>query len=775
MKILLLKLLRDMKQSVGQFIAIVLVIAVGAFFYTGLVTLSDNLSGYTKGYFQEHNLSDLNVYYSQIFAEDVADLRSIDGIQHIEGRYTVQAEQAFEDDKAALTVHSIPVPNEINTSRMMEGRMPEGPNEILLDSYYAEAHHYRVGDSISLRVNDKDMTFTISGLNENVEHAKKNETQDHQAYGIAYIPEETIPEIAGGLFYNEILIDAADGYDIDQLGQAIEARSQSLPYKSQVSKERTFNYSQTQQTIHNNKLMSRVIPIVLFLIEAVILFLIMSRIIDSQRNQVGIMKALGVKKRSIMLHYMGYPVLAGVIGSILGYAIAAALFIPLITTSIGRSYSLPDLTFSLSFFTLLPPMICSSAFGMLSCYFSGRAILQERAAQAMRPKPPKKMKRLLIEKVPGMWSRLSYSNKIILRNIFLNKQKAFASSVGVVVSTVLLITAFGTQTALLKVAGQIEEVNTYDLRVDYAIGSFPDIAALPSGIADHYGLSTYPVELIHGENKENATLVVTEQDNELIRFYDEQGNRLSLEDHGVLVPKSYADQYPIAEGDTIQLQFTAPELNQTIVDIKVLDISTQYSNPSFYSTPNYMKSLGIDYDPASLLVSVQSAADLAGVRSFFEQDPQVEAIADKDDLKKSAQYMLKQNSFIFIMFIICAVILSFGAIYTISSINIYERNRELATLKVLGYPKRKINRLIFSENMLLTAFAVIVALPISGYAYSIIIQALSSTHQQIPDQLNLVIMLASVVLAFFLTLLSNLMLRKKVTRIHMIESLKGVE
>lgn len=775
MKILALKLLRDMKQSVGQFIAIVLVIAVGAFFYTGLVTLSDNLSTYTKGYFQEHNLSELNVYYSQISTKDVADLRGVEGIQHIEGRYTVQAEQAFEDDKAVLTVHSIPVQNAINTSRMMEGRMPAGRNEILLDSHYAEAHHYRVGDSISLRVNDKDMTFTISGLNENVEHAKKNETQDHQAYGIAYIPEETIPEIAGGMFYNEILIDAKDGYDIDQLGQAIEAHSQSLPYISQVSKERTFNYSQTQQTIHNNKLMSRVIPIVLFLIEAVILFLIMSRIIDSQRNQVGIMKALGVKKRSIMLHYMGYPVLAGIIGSILGYAIAAALFIPLITTSIGRSYSLPDLTFSLSFFTLLPPMICSSAFGMLSCYFSGRAILQERAAQAMRPKPPKKMKKLLIEKVPGMWSRLPYSYKIILRNIFLNKQKAFASSVGVVVSTVLLITAFGTQTALLKVAGQIEEVNTYDLRVDYSIGSFPDMAALPSGIADRYGLSTYPVELIQGENKENAALVVTEKDNELIRFYYEHGNRLSLEDHGVLVPKSYADQYHIAEGDTIQLQFTAPELNQTIVDMKVLDISTQYSNPSFYSTPNYMKSLGIDYDPTSLLVSVHSAADLAGVRSFFEQDPQVEAIADKDDLKKSAQYMLKQNSFIFIMFIICAIILSFGAIYTISSINIYERNRELATLKVLGYPKRKINRLIFSENMLLTAFAVIVALPISGYVYSIIIQALSSTHQQIPDQLNLVIMLASVVLAFILTLLSNLMLRKKVNRIHMIESLKGVE
>lgn len=137
MKILSLKLLRDMKQSMGQFIAIVLVIAVGAFFYTGLVTLSDNLSAYTKGYFEEHNLSDLNVFYSQISAEDAAGLHSMEGIHHIEGRYTVHATQSFEDDKAALTLHSIPVPNEINTPKMIEGRMPSKPNEILLDSHYA--------------------------------------------------------------------------------------------------------------------------------------------------------------------------------------------------------------------------------------------------------------------------------------------------------------------------------------------------------------------------------------------------------------------------------------------------------------------------------------------------------------------------------------------------------------------------------------------------------------------------------------------------------------
>ncbi|MFC7677588.1 ABC transporter permease [Paenibacillus sp. GCM10028914] len=772
---LLMKLFRDMKQSIGQFIAFVLVIAVGAFFYTGLVTYSDNLSAYSKAYFKEHNLSDLNVYYSQMSVEDVTRLSQIDGIRKIEGRYTLEAKQAAEDVKATIKIHSIPDNNEINTPKMIEGSIPTHKNEILVDSHYAEEHQYHVGDVFSLRVDDKDMTFTISGLIENVEYAKKNETQDHKAYGFAYIAEEAISDIADGFYYNELMIDAVDGYDVNKIGQSIEEQTRSLPYLNQISKERSFNYAQITQTIHNNKLMSMVIPLVLFLIEAVILFLTMSRIIDSQRNQVGIMKALGVNNRSIMLHYMGYPVLAGIIGSILGYDIAAFVFIPMVTTSLGNSYSLPDITFSLSLFSIIPPILFSSAFGILSCYLSGRAILKERAAQAMRPKPPKKMKKIFIERIPGIWRQLPYSYKIILRNIFLNKQKAIASSVGVVVSTVLLITAFGTQTALLKVANQTEEVYGYDLRVDYAQGTSSDKVQLPSGITDHYELSTFPVEFIKGDNQENATLVVTEQNNNLIHFFDDNDQQISLANNGVLVPKSYADKYHITEGDTIELKFTAPEMNNTSVEMKVLDISTQYSNPSFYSTAEYIQSFGIEFDPTSLLVKTGSSSDLVSTRSFFEQDQRVEAIADRNDLRELAEYMLKQNNFVFIMFIICAVTLSFGAIYTISSINIYERSRELATLKVLGYQKNRINRLIFSENLILTAFAVIVALPISGYVYGIVVKALSSSHQQIPDQLNMIVMLISVVLAFLLTVLSSMLLRRKVERVDMIGALKGVE
>jgi len=772
---LFLKLLRDIKQSAGQFLSFVMVIAVGSFFYTGLATLSNDLRAYTETYFEEYNLSDLNVFYNEISQEEIAELSRAEGIQKAEGRYSFDATEVFEGYSASFNIHSIPENNEINTIALTEGVLPSNKDGIVVDSRYAEEHHYTVGDEIRLLVDDKEHVFTISGLGENVEHVKKNNTQDHQKYGVAYIAEVGIPEVAGRLFYNELLVDAEEGYDIGQLGKFIEDQSKDLSYLGQESKERSYGYSLLMATLKNNGLMSKVIPLVLFIVEAIILFLAMSRMIESQRNQVGIMKALGVKNSNIMLHYMGYPVMVGIVGAIVGYVISALVFVPLIRVSNARSYSLPGIEFALSYDLLFPPIIISSLFGMFACYLSGRKVLKERAAQAMRPKPPKSMKTILIERIPGLWSRLPYNYKLIFRNIFLNKRKVLASSIGVMVSTVLLIIAFGTQSSLHQVASQYEQLYTYDLRVDYKASEALDGAILPDGITSHQALSSFPIELKKNDQAEKGSLLVIEQDNRFIHFFDEKETSLQLENNGVIVPQSYASHYGIMEGDSIQIIFTGPGLYNKTVEMKVLKISTQYSNPSFYVTPDYLASFGLTYKPTTLLMEAAPSVDLEAIRSHFEQDRSVAAISDLTDVRKEARYILQQNSFPFITFIVCAVFLSFGAIYTISSINIFERNRELATLKVLGYYKNRINRLIFFENIFITTFAVLVAFPLCGYVYELVVKALSSTHQQIPDQLNIGIVLLAALVAYLLTIMANLLLTRRVSRIDMIESLKGLE
>ena len=150
MKKLLLKTLRDIKQSKGQFIAIILIIAVGAFFSTGLLTLSTGLKTYTDEYYKENNLSDLYVYYSQISDSDISSLKNIEGINKIEKRITFEGKQKFDDLTTDLKIHSIPKNNEINRSTIIEGSEPANKNEIMIDSLYAKEHNFNVNDKITL-------------------------------------------------------------------------------------------------------------------------------------------------------------------------------------------------------------------------------------------------------------------------------------------------------------------------------------------------------------------------------------------------------------------------------------------------------------------------------------------------------------------------------------------------------------------------------------------------------------------------------------------------
>src|SRR5690625_4461010 len=779
-KKLSLKLLRDIKESKGQFLAIILVIAVGAFFYAGLVTISSDLSDYTENYFDEHNLADFNVHYSEITESEISPMQDIEEINNVEGRYTFDASQNFDGYRASLKIHSIPQDNQINTIAVTSGSSPSSEEEILLDSRYGEAHDYAVGDMITIHTDDGSFDFIISGFGENVEHAFNIEDPslvlpDHNAYGVAYIHEDRIEEIAGGFYYNELIVDAQEGYDTNQISNAIEDYSEALPYLYLVNKERAVSYSAINVTISNNGLMSTVAPLILFMVAAVIIFLTMSRLIDSQRNQIGIMKALGIKDSKILLHYMGYPILVGIAGSIAGWLITAVTLVNVLNSVIEQTYSLPNFNLSVSFYTIFTSIIVSVVFGIIACFLSGRSILKERTAQALRPKPPKKMKKILVERIPGFWKKLSYGNKLILRNIFLNKKKALASSVGVIVCVILLVTAFGFESSMQTIASQINKVYKYDFRVDYKEEISPEEVNLPPDVDNYFALDTIPVEFVDFTEENNASLVVTEKENNLIQFFDDQNNNIALDDTGVLVPKSYADIYDISEGDTIKIKLIGPEHQGQELDINVAKISTQYTNPSFYTTPEYLSSLGADYNPSSLLVQVNSGANTGSVQSDFEQDPAVDRISDKSDIEQSVDNIIEQNNPVFIIFILCAVVLSFGAMYTISSINIYERTRELATLKVLGYQKNRINSIIFVENIILTLIAVIIALPISGFAYGLVVQALSSTNQQIPENLGLVTIGIAILLTFALTIISNLLLRRKIKKIDMIESLKSVE
>jgi len=775
MKELFFKLLRDIKHAKGQFIAIILVIAVGAFFSVALSSLSKSLNDYTNNYFKTNNLSDLNVYYSQISQDKINTLEEIRGINKIEGRYTFDATEMFGSLKTFLKVHSIPAENEINKCTIIKGSIPSNKDEIMLDSYYAKEHNYRIGDEVKINTSKETFKFKISGFCENVEHAYNIRDAslvipDHKTYGVAYISEKRIHEISGNPYYNELMVDVNSGYDVERIGKTIEAKSKGLPYLYQLNKERTVSFNKVDTNIKSNKLMSRVIPLIFFMVAAITTFLTISRIVDSQRNEIGIMKALGIKNTNIVLHYMEYSILASILGSATG-SILGFIFARMEEDELDQLYSLPDFKISADFVSIIPILILSIIFGLAACYMACRRILKEQACQAMRPKPPKRTKKIFIERFGGVWRKLSYSNKIILRNIFLTKHRALCSSIGIIMCVILLIIVFGYEISMKNVVSEVNDVYKYDLRVNYKYPITSKDLKIPSAVKSYYTLSEFPVEY----DKKDMMLTVTPKENNLISIYDNESNKISLEDTGVIIPKSYADKYNLSEGDSIKLKFISPELEGKSVNMRISKVSVQYVGQTAYCTPKYLKSLGIKYNPTSLFIKVINKNKVSNVHNFLKKDNFVDKVADKSELIKPVNNSIKQNGAILISLMFCAVILSAASIFTMSSINIFERTRELATLKVLGYQGNKINSLVFIENAIITVFSVIVVLPFSPYIFKLFTKSMSNVDQIVPDKLNISAAVISVLITALVTIISNLFLRGKIKKIDMVGSLKGVE
>jgi putative ABC transport system permease protein len=782
MKKLLLKLLRDIKEAKGQFIAIILVVLSGALFNAGLLTISNGLNSYTKKYYKAYNLSDLYVYYAKISPDNIIALEKLEGINKIEGRYTFEGTQSFDALKADLKIHSIPKNNEINKIAIVEGKLEVKRNEIIIDSRYGKAHNYNIGDRIKININKKMFEFKISGFCEDVEHAYnvKDATAifpDHKAYGVGYISEDNISNILGSFYYNELIIDAKENYDMEKLSKEIESKSKYLPYLYQLTKERTVSFFAIDQNIKSTKSMSVILPIVMFIVAAIIIFLTMSRIINTQRNQIGIMKALGIKNSSIMIHYIGYSIFIVITGFIIGSILGFYIFIKVGAAQLGDRYSFPNLKLSIDIINILPNLIIAIVFSVISSYLSCRKILKECAAQAMRPRPPKRTKIILIERAHIVWRNISYSNKIILRNIFLTKQRSIFTSIGIIACIILLSISLGYINSTKYIRTQIDEFYKYDLRINYKNVIDFNTLKLPGDIAieKKYAIEELPVEFKNSIENKDTILVVKAKENELIPDYNSDNKLIALDDAGVIISKGYADKYKLSKGDSLKLKFITPDLKGKSVDMKVSGISLQYLGEVIYCTPKYLESFSVTYKPTTLLVKLNNSNNVDKAYDFFNSDNQVYKIISKDFLKKAYDYNVDQSYSIMLAFVISAIILAGAAIYIVSSINIFERTRELATLKVLGYQKSKINKLVFEENIIITLFSLIISIPLSKYTYKLFSIALSKSEIVIPEKLSINPMLMAMTITLLVTVISNILLSRKVSKINMIESLKSIE
>lgn len=547
-------------------------------------------------------------------------------------------------------------------------------------------------------------------------------------------------------------------------------------------------YSGYGENADRMKAIGQVFPVLFFLVAALISLTSMTRMVEEQRVQIGTMKALGYSKGAIAFKYLGYAFAASIMGSILGVLIGEKILPYIIIYAYGILYHhIPEILVpyvaSYGVAASVAAIFCTLGATLFSCYRE----LGAQAAVLMRPPAPKIGKRVFLERIPFIWKRLNFSWKSSVRNLLRYKKRFFMTILGIGGCMGLMIVGYGLRDSVYEIADiQYTEIQTYDgqilLQEDL---TKEDRDNLDSFLSEDKDIERYMdaymknIVLTKGK-KERQTYVVVLSDlnnvDKYVDFHDRKSKeKYELDDEGVIVSEKTATLLKVDVGDTVAVK------NEEGADQKVTisHICENYMGHYMYMTPKYyQKVFGEAPEYNCILFAMDDSYDKEQMESagkdIIDRD-EVLSISYMHDIEKQLNDMLSSLNLVIIVLIISAGMLAFVVLYNLNTINITERQRELATLKVLGFYDPEVAIYVFRENILLTLIGSLVGIVLGRILHLFIIRTVEVDAAMFGRNINLPSFIYSFLFTVGFSLLINGIMYFKLKKISMVESLKSVE
>lgn len=528
---------------------------------------------------------------------------------------------------------------------------------------------------------------------------------------------------------------------------------------------------------------ANVFPVFFFLVAALICMTTMNRMVEEQRTQIGVLKALGFSEGKIMGKYLFYSGSAAISGTLIGYVLGIHFFPLVIITAYGIVYKMGGIYYvsdlPLALVSLTVAVFCSVGTTWLSCHKE----LKEVAADLMRPKAPKAGKRVFLEHVPFIWKRLKFLQKVSVRNIVRYKKRFFMMVIGISGCTALLVMGFGVRDSVVAVADQqYEEIQLYDIGVTLKDGKMPgeaDLKSLDSALEKENAAGMYAMEktidLVTDKGTKSIHMVAVENPDEVgdfISLHTKKQEPIAYPKEGeAVLSKKVAETYAVKKGDTILLR----DSDNNEMHLKVTGICENHIYNYVYIAPeSYEKQIG-DVVFKNVYVRLPDASDIHEVSAVLMKADGVTAVTVNSDMLSRISQMMSCMNYIVIIIIICAGALAFIVLYNLNNINITERVREIATIKVLGFYPKETASYVFRENMVLTAIGCGLGLILGKWFHRFVMGEIQIDMVSFNVQINAVSYLFSVLLTMGFAWIVNCMMTGKLERINMAESLKSID
>ena len=536
-----------------------------------------------------------------------------------------------------------------------------------------------------------------------------------------------------------------------------------------------------------------VFPLIFFFVAALVSLTTMTRMVEEERIQIGTLKALGYDKVSIVAKYILYAAAATVAGSVLGTIVGELLIPPMIIGTYRAVYynlgpNVVKFNFWYAFLAGVTAIVFTTLATFLACYRS----LRSEPASLMRPEAPKAGKRTFVENFPGIWQRLNFGQKAAVRNLFRYKKRFFMTLFGVGGCMALLLVGLGIRDSVSAVAdNQYGEVFNYNavVSVDPTItkserrtllDKMSDSQMLEGILLAHRNIVSASGES-ESEFKDEikAYLIVptnVEEFPKYVNLQERTGDKeqINLLTDGVIITEKYADLLGVKENDYIYIKLDDSRV--TPKEVKVLGITENYIFNYIYMTPAMYESLyGTVVDMNMFMLKTARGVDMDELKSTFSAFEGVNSVITNKEELEDINEVIKNLYFIIFLMIGSAALLAFVVLYNLNNINISERRRELATFKVLGFTNSELATYVYRENVILTALGIIVGTITGVILHRIVMITVETDMYMFGRELNFASIVLATLLTILFTVIINEVMRKKLQKIDMIESLKSVE
>ncbi len=547
-------------------------------------------------------------------------------------------------------------------------------------------------------------------------------------------------------------------------------------------------YSEYKDNADRISSIATVFPVFFFLIAALICLTTMTRMVDGKRGEIGTLKALGYSNFEIAKKFILYATLASIVGSLLGLVIGFNIFPTIIFNAYGSLYNLPEVIItyyaSYSIQSVVVALLCT----LLSSMIVLRVDLLSTPAVLMRPKAPKPGKRIWLEKISWLWSKMNFNQKVTARNLFRYKQRMLMTVLGIAGCMAMIITGFGLKDSIGDIVDiQFSKIWHYDATVMYSpeatkeeTKAYEEKRDNLNNYKDHLILSQKTVEVTQKGYNKQEVVVDTPKDisqlNKFITFNNRKtGESYKLDDSGVIINEKLGKLYDLKEGDSLKIKASGDKVRE----VKVKHIVENYAMHFIYMTPEYYNKIfgekpdyNVDLLNFNKEISEKQEESLA--EDLMNTKKAINVSFTSQIGKAMDDTMGSLNVVVWVL-IISAAMLAFIVLYNLTNINISERIRELSTIKVLGFYDKEVTMYVYRENNILTLFGILLGCVLGKLLHAFVLQTAEVDMMMFPPDIHGISYLYSAALTVLFSLVVMFFMHRRLKKVDMIEALKSTE